>query len=291
MTVYVDDDGYAEFTKIQDAIDIIADGGTIFVSNGTYNETLILDKSINLIGESADKTIINLKEGSLPASNAIVQINADNCKIKDFKITSARYTLNSIAIQIKSSNNIISNNTILYPDKGIYLDINSKYNTISGNNFSEGRYGIETYNTFGNNIVKNNISSYSTYGIFLLGSDNNTLSDNMISENVYGIRLRHSENNTIFKNTIRNNQYGMYFCCGGFNNLIYYNALIGNNDYNVKDDVTNQWDNGSYGNYWDDYEEKYPDATRLNGIWDTPYFIPDGYNNIDRFPLVNSVLN
>ncbi|RCV64242.1 hypothetical protein C5S53_09705 [Methanophagales archaeon] len=29
------------------------------------------------------------------------------------------------------------------------------------------------------------------------------------------------------------------------------------------------------GNYWDDYEEKYPDAEEMGstGIWDTPYRI------------------
>ena len=39
----------------------------------------------------------------------------------------------------------------------------------------------------------------------------------------------------------------------------------------------NTWDNGypSGGNYWSDYEVRYPDARELDGsgIWDTPYFV------------------
>jgi len=51
---------------------------------------------------------------------------------------------------------------------------------------------------------------------------------------------------------------------------------------------TNIWDNGypSGGNYWSDYEERYPDAEELesSGLWDTPYVIDE--NNQDNYPLM-----
>jgi len=51
---------------------------------------------------------------------------------------------------------------------------------------------------------------------------------------------------------------------------------------------TNVWDNGypSGGNYWSDYEERYPNATEIDnsGIWDTPYVIDE--NNQDNYPIV-----
>ena len=37
-TIYVDDDGGADYTKIQDAIDNASDGDTIFVYEGLYFE-------------------------------------------------------------------------------------------------------------------------------------------------------------------------------------------------------------------------------------------------------------
>jgi len=49
----------------------------------------------------------------------------------------------------------------------------------------------------------------------------------------------------------------------------------------------NFWDDGaSKGNYWSDYEERYPNATEIDGsgIWNTQYIIDT--NNQDNYPLV-----
>ncbi|MCK5301328.1 MAG: hypothetical protein KAJ21_05435, partial [Thermoplasmatales archaeon] len=41
--IYVDDDGGADYIRIQDAIDNASDGDTVFVYNGIYIETLKVD--------------------------------------------------------------------------------------------------------------------------------------------------------------------------------------------------------------------------------------------------------
>ena len=84
------------------------------------------------------------------------------------------------------------------------------------------------------------------------------------------------------------NLYGMFFCCGAQGNTIYYNTFKQNTMENANDTLSNQWDNGTDGNYWDDYTEKYPAAIQLGDVWDTPYIISDGENQ-DRFPLVHPV--
>ena len=56
--IYVDDGG-ADYICIQDAIDNAADGDTIYVFNRTYNENIVIDKTIYLIGENRDSTIIS----------------------------------------------------------------------------------------------------------------------------------------------------------------------------------------------------------------------------------------
>jgi hypothetical protein len=40
------------------------------------------------------------------------------------------------------------------------------------------------------------------------------------------------------------------------------------------------------GNYWSDYEEKYPDTAEIDGsgIWGTPYVIDE--NNQDNYPII-----
>ncbi|MHA1107065.1 MAG: NosD domain-containing protein, partial [Promethearchaeota archaeon] len=66
-------------------------------------------------------------------------------------------------------------------------------------------------------------------------------------------------------------------------NLIYYNCFIGNN-INAQDDRTdNEWDNGTLGNFWDDYAGV--DANN-DGIGDTPYDVPPVGSSVDNFPLM-----
>ena len=78
----------------------------------------------------------------------------------------------------------------------------------------------------------------------------------------------------------------------GTRNVIFHNNLINNTRFQAIENPkrpTNYWDNGypSGGNYWSDYEDRYPDANELNGsgIWDTPYVIFG--NNQDNYPLMN----
>lgn len=279
MTNFVVIDGKGNYTSIQNAIDNASDGDTIFVYNGIYYETLVINKPINLISASKDKTIIHGKN-----SNSIVLINADNCTINGFKIINTNSSSEVTGIMIKSSYNTISNNTVLNTAHGVYLSLESKNNTISMNTISNNDYGFYLTFSYSNHILTNNISLNSLYGIHLYpGSYNNVISGNNISENGYGIRLQDASSNTISGNVISNNQRGMYFCCQAQNNVIYYNTFKQNTEWNAHDKVNNQWDNGSIGNYWDDYDGIDADG---DGIGDTPYDISDGSNQ-DRYPLMN----
>ena len=285
-TIYVNINGGADFIKIQDAINHSIDGFKIIVKNGIYNEKLIINKSIELFGEGPDATIIKYENNNITDSDAVIFINADNCTINGFKITCTKKSFDIIGIEINSSNNNILDNVISSFYKDIYLESYSINNIIYSNIISNASFGIDAYNSHKNNISKNNIFSCITYGIYAFGSDYNIFSNNIFSDNQYGIRIKGSEYNEVFENNVYNNTYGMLFCCGARDNIIYLNVFKQNSIYNAKDDVLNQWDNGSFGNIWDDYEEKYPDAININGIWNIPYNIT-GDKVVDRYPLVN----
>jgi len=64
---------------------------------------------------------------------------------------------------------------------------------------------------------------------------------------------------------------------------LYYNNFIDNQAGNAYDAGYNHWDDGSEGNYWDDYTGV--DADPKDGIGDTPYNISGGSNQ-DRYPLM-----
>ena len=90
LVIYVDDDNTAgpwdgtiqyPFQHIQDGINASENGYQIFVFNGTYYENLIVTKTIELIGENKNETIIDgifFKD--------VIKIFSDNCAINNFTI-------------------------------------------------------------------------------------------------------------------------------------------------------------------------------------------------------------
>ena len=79
--ITVDDDGGADYTKIQNAIDNSTNGDTIFVYNGLYVENININKSINLIGEEPQNRII---DGNF--TEDVVNIIADCVTIEGFTL-------------------------------------------------------------------------------------------------------------------------------------------------------------------------------------------------------------
>ena len=52
-------------------------------------------------------------------------------------------------------------------------------------------------------------------------------------------------------------------------------------------DATLAWDDGAEGNYWSDYQDRYPLAGNDGNVWDTPYDVSGGTS--DRYPLMEPV--
>jgi parallel beta-helix repeat protein len=286
--IYVDYRGEADYTKIQNAIDNASEGDSVYVRNGTYYELLSINKSINLIGANKNQTIINYKNSN-KNQHGIIVIKSNNVTIKGFQIISSAGFSKKVGININSSYNIVTNNILLNNHHGINISKGTKNNNISLNTISNSRlYGVSISSSNNNIVIKNNISLSGFYGVYLTLSNENILVGNTISESdFYGIRIKASENNEVYQNIIFNNNRGIYLCCGSVNNIISYNIFKKNIDYNARDDIFNQWDNGSVGNYWDDYNGTDDNG---DGIGDISYDIADGYgeaNNQDRYPLIS----
>ena len=247
--------------------------------------------------------------------NGVVIDFADNNLISQNKITNNTYS--GIILTDSSNYNQVSNNSISdHYLSGIYLGDNSSHNNISYNyiNLSEDGIGFENsqsniiYNNFissssysgisltessQNLIEKNTIQENKNYGLYLYDSDNNIIdSNNIIRNDNYGIYLAWSNNNIIRRNLFNlNHPLHLKFLSVSNNNWIYLNNFL-NNSCNISDFCNNIWDFEKKGNYWSDYEDRYPEAQKLwfRGTWDTPYDIPGGKNQ-DRYPLIKEWQN
>ena len=219
------------------------------------------------------------------SKNTIQLYHSDNNTIINNNINNS----NGIDL-IDSDNNNIWQNTIENTDTAINLDT-SDNNNISSNSIFNNKNGIYSKNGNKNHIYTNDIFSNTEYGLYIqTNSNNNIISGNKIYNNKIGIRLKGSKFNNIITNEINDNSdNGIYICCGAKDNNIYKNSFIKNVrhvDYTIS--YVNYFYKDGFGNYWDDYLDRYPSAKQLNGVWDTPYKIL-GSNFEDIYPLVEPV--
>ena len=123
------------------------------------------------------------------------------------------------------------------------------------------------------------------HGVLLLSTTNSTITRNNVTNNMFGIWVIMSSNNNITSNNIAENGCGIHFRVSS-SNSIHHNNFFDNTQQVSTLYSVNDWDDGVEGNYWSNYEQRYPNATELDdsGIWDTPYVIDE--INQDNYPIV-----
>ena len=259
-----------DYPVIQWAINAAKPGDTILVSEGTYYERIVINKTLNLLGENRDKTIIDAR-----GTGTVVAITADNVNFSGFTIRGGNYGIDIASFGNKIFNNIVKNNvygiyqTLFAPSNSLIYD-----NIIENNNFGLCCDG----NIIKNNVITLNRGIYSGYG---LDCGHSIVYNNSITENYCGISLNRVSdwNNLFVSNTIANNKIGISVGIVSTPNVVYHNNFI-NNDAQIEGTSSNViWDNGAEGNYWSDYQGK---DFNGDGIGDT--LIP--HLGVDKYPLV-----
>ena len=139
-TIYVDDDGGADYTNIQDAIDAASDGDTIFIYDGTYIENIVIDKSINLIGEDKHTVIIDGDE-----LDTVITITHEYVDIREVTITKSEWDWSTSGIYLEEyAHHIHISDTILTDNNyAILAPSNNTMNlVITNTTISSNRFGI-----------------------------------------------------------------------------------------------------------------------------------------------------
>lgn len=233
-TIVVPDD----FSTIQKAIDNASAGDTIFVKKGTYpSDSIVISKSVSLIGEDANETII---QGQYyyhcPYSlwHTII-IEASDVLIYNFTITHCIYAItidspNASGIQI-IGNSFIGNPTAITASEVSNLLISQNY-------FSNNRLRASTQiGMFCNDsIISHNVFSGNLKSISLTG-ENISINDNLFVNNTFGIDISRASTITIFANNFTSNigydsdsrDFGCIELAENCNDtVIYENDIIGN---------------------------------------------------------------
>jgi hypothetical protein len=128
-------------------------------------------------------------------------------------------------------------------------------------------------------ISLSGISGAGDYPVYM-----RSCNDSIVSQCAFSLRLWGSKGAVIFQNNITLSYDGSEDC------VIYENNIHHDINFSLASpSLSNQWDNGSVGNYWSDYATKYPNASEIgdSGIANTPYVIDGG--NVDNYPLIRPV--
>jgi len=252
--LYVGGSGPGNYTKIQDAIDNASSGDTVFVydDSSPYVEKIYINKSLRLIGENKNTTVINGND-----KGSVVIFDADRISLSEFTIKNCLFDTRCAAILLYSNFSTI-NNTIITHDAseninsyGIYL-INSSSNAINNNRITNCYYaGIELDNSHNNTISKNNISNSYWSSLTLSSSSNNTINQNFFAD-LLCVSTLSSTHNIIHQNTLNAVVCG-FFIVNSSQNRITCNNIIKKYQSNSSVLVCafyingrNTWD----GNYW-----------------------------------------
>jgi parallel beta-helix repeat protein len=237
----------------------------------------MVNKSVLLIGEDRDSTIIDVTAGLKVAANGVtvtgftiydgwagISVSANCCNILGNKITDTTHgimlfgyennitgnILQSIglssAIQLNFANrNLINSNYIESCVEGIQIWQKSNNNTITENTITNCKDTAINFQYSNDNVIVGNNISRSGFGTSIYGSNRNTISNNNYISNVVQFSANES-----------------YYLTFGYNRSI----------------------NKINGNYWSDYKGT---DTNGDGIGDKPYIIDE--NNSDSHPLMKTM--
>lgn len=235
-TIIVSQDGSGDYASIQDAVNHSSDGDTIRVWEGTYNENVVIDRTVDIIGNGSEETTIDgggmgdvvvvtsdgvnisgfLVTGSgdyhSGNDNSGIKVKSNRSRVADCEFTDITYGI----LILSSSHNVISNNICTEYHVGISIrgdqdrsvDRTCTQNTIADNTCTgPGRSGITIVRSHNNTLMRNIFMNHGQEGIFISSSHGTTIVNSTTSDNKIGIEISGSygphtvHNNNIFRNT------------------------------------------------------------------------------------------
>jgi parallel beta-helix repeat protein len=258
------------YSTIQEAIDApeTLNGHTIFAEKGTYYELVVVNKTLSLLGEDSDTTII---DGN--GTGTVVSMQRSNSLLTGFAIRNGSTGIRISPQSVGALENITIRQNLIADQTGSGISVfGSDNNRIVNNTVMNCWAGI-SLSVAASNIIRRNVIAHNTRGISsgllivmsysLVSGWRNSIFENLITENACGINITNLEGEMIWHNNFLENTVQAYVL----------------QQYQIN--VTNVWDDGIEGNYWSDHSLI---DTNRDGISNIEYQIET--SNIDRYPLM-----
>jgi len=213
-TIHVDDnntlgpwDGTQQhpYRNVTSALAHATTGDTINAHNGTYYENLLINKTVSIIGEDRNATVIDGKGAGI-----VVGILADGVVLRSCTVRNSGTW--DLGIVVGKVSNVTIEENMINNTGGIFLSLSNR-STVNENIISHNWFGIRLLMSDGNsltsNVIENNHEGITLYDVSNSIIRNNTLSDNVYNLDISGEHLSHYMNSIDSTNTIN----GKNVCC------------------------------------------------------------------------------
>lgn len=216
------------YTTISSAVAAAANGDTINVAAGTYNEEVVITSIDNLTLQGAGKEAAILTGDGGPGSLGLNIVTSSNFKLDGFGITNYEAGLHLEDGSAEISNNLFYNNATEIGAAAVIIDETSTnfHDNIIENN-SGDYFGLASLMVSGTTNIHHNQFSRNTAGILALGPIN--IYQNQITSNSMAGIIGFEAAGSIYNNSIASGTGGYYEGFGGGIFLLASEVKIFNN--------------------------------------------------------------
>ena len=281
------------------------DGTTVYANAFSDNEegvtsVPLLLEYVGTVAEVSDRLTVRRNSFSNGSRSFVYAERTSNCTVEGNSLEGG---YSGIVVSDSSDVVVRDNNLTLMRNIGIGVTGEVITALIEGNDISEcnlsvnlgtWEHGVTCLNVHvSDNRMRDGLSGVSAQGVDRLyitgneirffqyqGIDLTECGFNIVSNTISGCgdcAIRFGGTGPIYLNNFVENGHGATYKPGG-SQVVDLDAL----DHDMLD-------NGTAGNYWSDYQERYPSATNDGRVWSIPYATDSilGVSNpVDRFPLV-----
>ena len=204
VSITVNDDGGADHTSIQAAIDNATSGDTIYVWAGIYYENIVVNKPLTLIGNGTGNTTI-MGNGF----GSVLEITANGVNLTSFTLNGSGSGEFDANVKLQNVQNcFISYIQCSFNKTGLLLN-QANNNVISDVDSHHTKHsGIALYHSEWNLVQNSRCNNNNYAGIYLQYSNNNTIQKNICLNNSGdGVYINNSRYNNVIENICLNNSY------------------------------------------------------------------------------------